>query len=114
MIAKVFRQPRIKLPKHLAFIRQLRCVNCLDNTSTEAAHIRSADWSIGKPLTGNSIKPDDFYVVPLCSKCHRLQHEVGEMIFWDSCNDPIKIALALYAVSGDIDRADRIIDAQMP
>ena len=100
---------RIKSKKHLNFIRQLPCCICQDNTSTEAAHVRMSDGRINKPITGNSIKPDDKYTVPLCSKHHREQHDMNEREFWDlHQKDPILIALYLYSCE-DNEEAEEII-----
>lgn len=98
--------------KHLAFIRQLPCIKCADNTGTEAAHIRRSDARVAKPITGIGIKPDDKYTLPLCGRCHRWQHEIGEKAFW-GVDDPILWALALYSVTGDINEAGRIIQAAL-
>lgn len=104
------RNPRQKDNGHLNFIRGLPCCICGDNTSTEAAHVRMPDPSIAKPLTGIAIKPDDRFTVPLCGKHHREQHEFGsERAWWDlQFKDPVKLALALYAVSGDFELGERI------
>jgi hypothetical protein len=103
---------RHKHPKHLAFVRQLPCVVCQNDISTEAAHIRMKDGEIRKPITGIAIKPDDCYVVPLCSSCHRRQHDMSEAEFWaDAMIDPVKIALAIYAHSGDFERCEQIARA---
>jgi hypothetical protein len=106
------RRPRTKDNGHLDFIRGLPCCICGDNTSTEAAHIRMGDPSIAKPITGIAIKPDDKFVLPLCGKHHRKQHEMNEWQFWLQEKagqvDPVKVALALYAVSGDHELGERI------
>ena len=108
------RQPRQHDEKHLAFIRQLPCIACGDNTSTEAAHIRFADRSIAKRETGMAEKPDDRFTVPLCGKHHREQHEMGNELQWwrdDLEIDPVKVALALYSVTGDHERGEQIVMA---
>ena len=99
--------------KHLAFLRTLECCICGDNTSVEAAHIRMADARIAKPITGNSIKPDDRFVTPLCSAHHREQHSMSERNFWKYYDmDPMLLSLALYSISGDAEEASRIMAAQ--
>lgn len=102
-------------PKHLDFIRSLPCVICKDTTATEAAHIRFADRTVDKRQTGKGEKPDDCWTVPLCSGCHRAQHEFGEIDFWGADPppyDPIRIALALWRVSGDYAAGCRIVEMQ--
>jgi hypothetical protein len=97
------RRPRQKDDGHLRFIRTLPCVICGDDTTVEAAHVRKCDPSVAKPMTGVGTKSDDKYVVPLCGQHHREQHETGdEDVFWNAHGiDPVKVGLALYAVSGD-------------
>jgi 5-methylcytosine-specific restriction endonuclease McrA len=41
----------------------------------EVAHVRSAANS------GTGLKPADWWAVPLCQTCHRLQHEIGIATF---------------------------------
>jgi hypothetical protein len=104
------RNPRRHDEKHLQFIRGLPCIRCLDNTATEAAHLRRADARIAKPITGISIKPDDRFVLPLCGKDHRRQHAIGEKNFWVDC-EPELWALALYSISGDHAEGEKIVQA---
>jgi hypothetical protein len=107
------RNPRRHDEKHLAFIRTLCCCICGDNTSTEAAHIRMADPRIAKPITGNSNKPDDRFVLPQCGAHHRMQHSMSERRFWEQQGlDAVLLALAIYSVSGDAEEAERIMRAQ--
>ena len=96
---------------HLHFIRQLPCLLCLDNTATEAAHVRFADARIAKPITGIGIKPDDRFTLPLCSRHHREQHAGGgEREFWRVRNlDPVLLALVFYSITGEVEEAERII-----
>lgn len=102
-----------RLDKHHAdFIRELPCIICRDNISTECCHIRMSDGRISKPPTGIGIRPDDRFTVPMCSKHHREQHAGSERKFWDRYNiDAVLIALALYSISGDVEEAERIIEA---
>lgn len=95
---------------HLHFIRQLPCCICLDNTATEACHIRFADARIAKPITGIGIKPDDKYVVPMCGRHHREQHAGDERAFWhDHGLDPVLLSLELFSISGNVEQAESII-----
>lgn len=105
------RQPREKNKAHCDFIRSLPCLLCGDSTSTECAHIRMADRSIAKP-NGFAVRPDDRFTVPLCGAHHRSQHESGERDWWLIAGiDPIKVALALWSVSGDYERGYEIVSA---
>lgn len=96
------KQPRRHFEKHLAGIRQLPCVLCHDDTTTEAAHVRMPSARAAKRNSGKGEKPDDVYVVPLCGKHHRDQHEIGEREFWLTAGiDPIFTALALWSWTGN-------------
>lgn len=98
--------------KHLNYIRQLPCTICGDTTAVEAAHVRFADPRAAKPITGIGIRPDDLWTVPLCGRHHRQQHLIGERTFWQSVGkDPIFLALALWANSGDHDAGCKIVNA---
>ena len=90
--------------RHLAFIRQLPCVACSTAAPSEAAHVRSgSDGAAG-------IKPSDRYSVPLCSSCHALQHQFGELTFWSTLRiDPLNVAFRLWTLSGDIKAGERIV-----
>jgi hypothetical protein len=98
------RKPNDRLnPEHLAFIRKLPCVSCGIKFNTEAAHVR-----IGSD-GGMALKPSDRHAVPLCTRCHALQHR-GERTFWLNLgNDPIVLAASLWASSGDVLAGERIV-----
>lgn len=99
--------------KHLAFIRTLRCLVCLDNTSVEAAHIRYTDRRAAKVNPGIGQKPHDYWTVPLCSACHRKQHAGNETAFWDEAMiDPVQVAPWLYLASDDHEACEQIIREQ--
>jgi hypothetical protein len=89
------REPRQKDEKHLAYIRTLPCCICGDNTSTEAAHIRTA--APGKRHTGMAEKSSDKWAVPLCSRHHREQHNFGNEMEWWKCHgiNPFVLAMTL-------------------
>lgn len=106
------RQPRIHRADHLAFVRTLPCLVCADDISTEACHIRFPDRRVDKRPVGNSEKPDDMWVLPMCGECHRRQHSLNERAFWRGVGiDPILYALRLFSVSGDHEQGCRIIAA---
>lgn len=90
--------------QHLAFVRQLPCVACGKAAPSEAAHVRSgSDGGVG-------IKPSDRYSVSLCTSCHELQHQFGELRFWSVLRiDPLNVALRLWTVSGDLEAGERVI-----
>jgi hypothetical protein len=93
------RQPRRKDARHLDFIRSLPCCVCKDNTSTEAAHIRTKSLADGKRETGGGERPSDQWAVPLCSWHHARQHAMGdEMDFWREVGiNPFLLAITLKA-----------------
>ena len=104
------RRPRQHAGKHLDFIRGLPCLICMDNTATEAAHVRSASRRLGKRHVGLGEKADDCWTVPLCGVHHRLQHKVGEYKFWEKVRvNPHIVSLALWAATGDQGRGEQIV-----
>ena len=101
---------RKKCESHLEYIRNLPCLVCGDDISTEAAHVRRADARAAKKITGTGIKPNDCWTVPLCSRHHRRQHEIGEAQFWDQWGiDPVFKAMALWIHSGDLEAGEEIV-----
>ncbi len=107
------KNPRKMNEAHLSFVRELPCLCCGNNIETEAAHIRMTDLRAAKNNAGVGAKPDDCFVVPLCSRHHREQHDVGdEGKFWRSKGiDALFVALALWAATGDNYRGCQIIEA---
>lgn len=96
--------------KHLAFIRQLRCVVCGDDTTVEAAHIRYAELRAGKRPVGLGEKPDDCWTISLCGKHHREQHKTSEKRWWALQGiDPVYVALALQRVTGNVELGAQIV-----
>ena len=91
------RQPRQRNERHLAWIRTLPCCVCGDDISTEAAHIRTGSINHDKPPTGMGEKPGDFWVLQLCSKCHREQHAAGDELKWWASKglDPFMLAIQM-------------------
>lgn len=101
--------PRQHDEKHLRFVRGLPCTICGNNVETQAAHVRFACGWAAKRNTGLGEKPDDRFTVPLCGKCHREQHDMNEREFWiQRGKDPVCIALALWANSGNQVLGERI------
>jgi hypothetical protein len=90
--------------QHLAFVRQLPCVICGKPAPSEAAHLRSGSDA------GAGMKPSDRYSISLCTDCHTLQHQFGELTFWSTVRiDPLNVAFRLWTVSGDIKAGERIV-----
>ena len=97
---------------HLDFVRSMPCIICLDDTTTEAAHVRYAEPKLGKRHTGMGEKSDDAFALPLCGRHHREQHAQNERAWWQGHEiDPVALALALYRVSGDHEAGERIVRA---
>lgn len=104
------KRPRQESQAHLKFIRGLPCLVCGTRKRVEAAHIRSGSAAYGKRRTGLGEKPADHFVLPLCAADHDEQHSRNEMAFWTAKGiDPFAVALALFACSGDDERAELII-----
>lgn len=107
------RSPRQHNDAHLEFLRSLPCACCGDDTSVEAAHLRAGNLEYGKRHTGMAEKPSDYWCLPLCGKHHREQHSAREIEFWTNHGiDPWRLALSLYASSGDSEMAYAILERQ--
>jgi hypothetical protein len=107
------RLPRIEYPEHLAFVRDLPCASCLNDLGADPAHLRAANRRWGKDMTGGGRKPSDIWVMPLCRSCHDKQHRMNEVQFWqDRGIDPWRLALSLFAASGNRELALEVISAQ--
>lgn len=98
------KRPAVKDADHLKWLHELPCV-VTGRRPIEAAHINYADPAYGKRERGKSEKADDRWTVPLCREEHAKQHRMGdERAYWNSVGvDPLKVAAALYGVSGDTD-----------
>src|SRR5690242_7627852 len=87
---------QIRCPGHLQFVRSrecsLRSSRCAGKI--EAAHVRTGTDG------GLSVKPSDFWTIPLCAIHHRLQHDMGEPEFERSFKIDMKaIASRLWSIS---------------
>ena len=103
------KRPRQEKRDHLEWIRTLPCV-VSGRKPVDAAHIRFTDPRYGKRETGKGEKPDDKFVVPLHHALHMDQHCEGEKGWWAKQGiDPLRIAVALYACSGDDAAAEVIL-----
>jgi len=98
----VQKQKFIKSTKHQKFVSEHWCIVCMrlnlvhaGRTVSQAAHIRMNQQA------GMGRKPCDTKIVPLCSKCHTLQHNIGEREFWKMTFDPFKVAQTLAERSPD-------------
>ena len=102
---------RLKDEKHLQFIRRLPCLATGGTFRIEAAHIRYGDPRYQKPGTPMARKPDDRWTVPLTHEAHQHgQHRTNERRWWEALGiDPCAVAIALYDVSGDLERGLVII-----
>ena len=80
------RQPRVREPSYLNFIRRQPCCVCGKAAPSQAAHIRSGYPEAGWRPTGMAEKPSDHRTLPLCSWCHldgpEAQHKGNESAFW--------------------------------
>lgn len=87
------RQPRVKEPLYLAWIRRQPCIVCVArggtiNRPSQAAHIRAGYPVDGWRPTGMQQKPDDRRTAPLCADHHLdapdAQHRAGERGWWEA------------------------------
>jgi hypothetical protein len=111
----MFRKPREREPKYLAFIAKMPSV-ISGREPVHVAHIRYGDIERGKRHTGLGEKPSDKWVLPLTPDEHmwgvRSQHANNEKEWWE-CHgiDPIVVCEALHKVyqqytSGEFDKPE--------
>ena len=96
------RQPRIKCPAFLAFVRRRPCCVCHAPPPSQAAHIKMPSLAHGKRHSGIGEKPSDRWCVSLCADCHLngpgAQHQIGEVAFWKKAGiDPFETSIKLWA-----------------
>jgi hypothetical protein len=104
------KRPREHNEDHLKFIRQLPCL-ISGLRGCDAAHIRYPDPRFAKLHTAMGQKPHDKWTVPLHRSIHMDQHEHNEREWWESKGlDPVVIAAALYACSGDVEAGEMIVN----
>lgn len=73
-----------------AFLHELHlCAACGHTRPIEAAHLRYPDAWFNKCLSGTGNKPHFVWTLPLCPKCHRDQHSIGEREFWTKAGFPV-------------------------
>lgn len=103
------KRPRENDEKHLSWIRTLPCI-LTGKRPVEACHVRYPDPRFNKREVGAGEKPSDRWVVPMCPGKHRQQHAQNERSFWLAHDvDPVVVAAALFAVSGDDEAAEVIL-----
>ena len=110
------KRPRAAATSHLEWIRSLPCVVTGRYGNIHAAHIRYGDAIYGKRPSGTGEKPDDKWTVPLHGDMHtdgpEAQHGENERAWWASRGiDPLRVAAALWACSGDDEQAEVILRA---
>ena len=96
------------LPKHKrirdrAWLDEVRNQPCIVTGATpcEPAHIR---FGLGG---GMGLKPGDNRVVPLVPQLHRLQHDIGEISFWNKqANQDVGLIMRLLLEVAEL-RYDR-------
>lgn len=82
--------------KHQKFVASFPCVVCGNDTQVQACHIRSI------PKVGNVGKGirDCRFLIPMCFTCHSIQHNIGELKFFELYNiNPILISMKLASIS---------------
>jgi len=86
----------INSEKHRRFVASFPCVVCGNDTQVQCCHIRSI------PKVGNVGKGirDDSFCIPMCFTCHSIQHNIGELKFFELYNiNPILISMKLASIS---------------
>ena len=92
------KEPRIRDPKYLAWLRTRPCCICGAVDKIDACHIRSGSIAYAKRETGMAEKPDDKWAVSMCRSDHTKQHAMNELEFYRQNGiDPFQLARKYYA-----------------
>ncbi len=97
------RAPRREWPSHRKWVRGFACAICglvghECSGKIECAHVRTGTDG------GTSIKPSDWWTIPMCEEAHKLQHQIGESAFERRYSIIMKkIAIDLARRSPDIE-----------
>lgn len=95
------RDGRLRCPAHLKWVRQHVCSvgSVLCEGPIEAAHVRTGTDG------GTGMKPGDEWVISLCARHHRLQHQLGECEFEkEHCIDMKQLAIEFAKASPALKR----------
>ena len=83
---------------YLAFIRQVPCI-VTGTLPVEAAHLSTANPKYCHMGRGKGQKAHDRWALPLSPEEHRVQHSLGERLYWGiSKIDPWLTALVLHGL----------------
>lgn len=103
----LFKSPKpIRNARHLEFIRSLPCVAMGGDYGVVAHHLlRTPEKAMGR-------KSGDNWCLPLYHRVHTQLHACGDEVGFlgdHGITDPMKLAAALWEVTGDHERACEII-----
>lgn len=107
------RAPKREWPRHEKWVRGFSCVagrpgehDC--SPKVECCHVRTGTGA------GTGIKPCSWWAIPLCSRHHRLQHELGEATFAKRYDiDLRELALKLARMSPDLKMREAMREARL-
>jgi hypothetical protein len=93
------RQPRLRDPAYLLWLRSQRCAcGCLQAPPCDAAHLRARSLKHDK-ASGIGQKPDDRWALPLKHDHHMAQHYHGNELDWWAKRgvlDPFELCIKYY------------------
>lgn len=99
--------------EHLALIRKLPCCVTGVTPAGEAHHLKQ-----GTGERGTGMRSSDRWAVPLCHAKHMELERQGSRNEWawfraHGISDPLELAAALWANTGDLARMTKIVQAHM-
>lgn len=99
------RGPKRNWPKHQKHVRK----RCCAVPGCACRKIQFAHARVGVEYAGTSIKPPDWFGLPLCEEHHAEQHQIGERSFAAKYGlDMVAIALDLARHSTDMEMRDEM------
>ena len=85
------KNPPIRSPKYLSYIRTFPCADCQDTEDVQAHHLTHIE-----PM-GMGMKSSDKWCLPMCGICHGYLHQIGEKWYWQERKlDPKLYATLLW------------------
>lgn len=100
---------------HRRWVKSLPSLISGEVEGVDPHHVSMADPSVGKRGRGRGKRVDDKFVIPLSRRLHDELHAIGEAKFAKKYGlDLVKIALGLWAHTGDDDAGILIVNHSAP
>lgn len=72
---------KVRCKAYLEWLRTQPCIVC-GRQPSEYLSVMAAHQNLTKNAKGISTKVDDTWALPVCTECHRREHNAGVKTFW--------------------------------